>query len=122
MTNSVRSVLVIGGGVAGPALGVFLKRAGLTPVLYEAYSHSHGVGGGLGLGPNGMRVLDALGVADNLRTHARQIDAYRFRNERGSVLAAFNLDATRRFGQPMLALSRADVAEAVTRQAQREGV
>src|SRR5947209_7001462 len=115
MTNIVRSVLVIGGGVAGPALGVFLKRAGLEATVFEAYPESHGLGGGLGLGPNGVRVLAALGVAHEVQAHARQIDAYRFRNARGSVLAAFDLDARRRFGQPMLALSRAGVAEAVTR-------
>lgn len=122
MTNNVRNVLVVGGGVAGPALGLFLERAGISATVFEAYPESHGMGGGLGLGPNGVRVLDALGVADNLETHACPIATYRFRNDRGSVLAAFDLDAERRFGQPMLALPRAGVAEAVTREARRQGV
>jgi len=111
MTNTVRSVLIVGGGGAGPEQGVFLKRAGIASTVFEAYPRSRGVGGGLGLGPNGVRVLDALGVADEVRAHAGTILSYRFRNDRGSVLAAFDLEAERRFGQPMLGLSRAAVAD-----------
>jgi 2-polyprenyl-6-methoxyphenol hydroxylase-like FAD-dependent oxidoreductase len=103
-------------------LGVFLKRAGIPSTVFEAHPRSHGVGGGLGLGPNGVRVLDALGVADSVRAHAGAIQSYRFRNHRGSVLAAFDLDAEQRFGQPMLGASRAAVAEAVEREAHRAGV
>src|SRR3954454_3215302 len=125
MTNTVRNhgrVLIVGGGVAGPALGVFLQRAGIRATVFEAYPQSHGAGGGLGLGPNGVRVLHALGVADDLEAHASQIDAYRFRNDSGSLLAAFDLDARQRFGYPMLGLARATVAEAGMRQGPRQGV
>lgn len=36
-TNSSPRVLVIGGGVAGCVAALFLRRLGLTPVVFEAY-------------------------------------------------------------------------------------
>ena len=85
----------------------------------------------IGLGRSARRgySLDDIGIVPSRRTRdvdvvslTWQIDAYRFRNERGGVLAAFDLDARRRFGQPILGLARAAVAEAVEREAQRQGV
>ena len=35
-TMSKHKVLIIGGGVAGPALALFLQRAGIESALYEA--------------------------------------------------------------------------------------
>jgi 2-polyprenyl-6-methoxyphenol hydroxylase-like FAD-dependent oxidoreductase len=99
-------VLIIGGGVAGPALALFLKRAGIPCVLYEAYPFVQGVGGGLGLAPNGMKVLAALGLADTLRARATTICTYAFRNDRGATLATYPIEAAE-YGQPMVATSRA---------------
>jgi 2-polyprenyl-6-methoxyphenol hydroxylase-like FAD-dependent oxidoreductase len=59
-------VLIIGGGVAGPALALFLKKARISSAVYEAYGPGGEIGGGLGLAPNGMNVLAVLGLADTL--------------------------------------------------------
>lgn len=62
---SKRKVLVIGGGVAGPALALFLQRAGLEAAIYEAGSvaDSH-AGAFLNVASNGTDVLQTLGLAD----------------------------------------------------------
>ena len=60
-------VLIVGGGIAGSALALFLRKAGLSSAVYEAYGESERIGGGLGLAPNGMNVLAELGLAEVLR-------------------------------------------------------
>jgi 2-polyprenyl-6-methoxyphenol hydroxylase-like FAD-dependent oxidoreductase len=56
-------VLIIGGGIAGPVAAMALQRAGLEPVLFEAYGRgSDGVGSFLTLAANGLAALDVLDI------------------------------------------------------------
>lgn len=58
-----RKALIIGGGVAGPAVALFLKRAGLDVEVFEARSTAEeDAGFFLNLAPNGMNVLKTLGI------------------------------------------------------------
>jgi 2-polyprenyl-6-methoxyphenol hydroxylase-like FAD-dependent oxidoreductase len=112
MNGTSPQVLIIGVGVAGPALALFLKKARISCALYEAYPFVQGVGGGLGLAPNGMKVLAALGLADTLKARATAISTYAFRNGTGATLASYSIDSAE-YGQPMVAMSRALLFEAL---------
>jgi len=114
-------VLIVGGGVAGPALALFLQKAGLSCALYEAHSYREGVGGGLGLAPNGMSVLAALGLADKLRAGASTITRFDFRNARGSRLGSVPMDPSA-YGQPMMAMSRALLFETLAEEVRARGL
>jgi FAD-dependent urate hydroxylase len=63
--NAVKSAAIIGGGIAGAAAALALDKAGVTPVVYEAYpGTAEGVGAFLTVATNGidaLRVLDAAG-------------------------------------------------------------
>lgn len=53
--------LIIGGGIAGPVAAMALRRAGLEPVIFEAYGRgSDGVGAFLTLADNGLAALGLL--------------------------------------------------------------
>lgn len=66
--RKVRTALVVGGGVAGPVTAMALHKAGIEATVYEAYPpDSVGIGGGLGLAPNGLAALDIVGAADAVR-------------------------------------------------------
>ncbi|HEX6968479.1 MAG TPA: NAD(P)/FAD-dependent oxidoreductase [Micromonosporaceae bacterium] len=58
-----RTALIIGGGIAGPATAIALRKAGIDPVVYEAHpTRAHDVGVFLILASNGieaLRVIDA---------------------------------------------------------------
>jgi 2-polyprenyl-6-methoxyphenol hydroxylase-like FAD-dependent oxidoreductase len=43
--------LIIGSGIAGRALSLFLKKVGISSTVYEAYPYMQGVGGGLNSRP-----------------------------------------------------------------------
>jgi 2-polyprenyl-6-methoxyphenol hydroxylase-like FAD-dependent oxidoreductase len=50
MSASIHA-LIIGGGIADPAVALFLKKAGISAAVYEAYPYTEGVGGGSTLHP-----------------------------------------------------------------------
>jgi 2-polyprenyl-6-methoxyphenol hydroxylase-like FAD-dependent oxidoreductase len=66
--SKTRSALIIGGGIAGPVTALALRKAGIEATVYEAYPpESVGIGGGLGLAPNGLAALELVGAADAVR-------------------------------------------------------
>jgi 2-polyprenyl-6-methoxyphenol hydroxylase-like FAD-dependent oxidoreductase len=56
--------LIIGGGIAGPALALLLKKAGTISEVYEAHRCLKEVGGGFTIAPNRMNVLEEIDLAD----------------------------------------------------------
>ena len=61
--NMTKRALIIGGGIAGTVTAMALRKAGLDPVVYEAYDRgSDGVGAFLTLAENGLAALSVLDV------------------------------------------------------------
>ncbi len=61
--KAMKRVLVIGGGIAGPAVAMFLRRAGIEATVYEAHEGPRDYEGlFLNVASNGLRVLQALGI------------------------------------------------------------
>jgi salicylate hydroxylase len=56
--------IVVGGGIGGTAAAVALARAGLDVQVYEQAQHLAEVGAGVSLAPNGLRMLERLGVGE----------------------------------------------------------
>ncbi|GIF17617.1 2-polyprenyl-6-methoxyphenol hydroxylase-like FAD-dependent oxidoreductase [Actinoplanes tereljensis] len=62
--NRVRTVAVIGGGIAGPVAALALRKAGIEATVYESHpTTADGVGGTIAIAPNGMAALDIVGAA-----------------------------------------------------------
>ena len=85
MTNARRAI-VIGGGIAGPAVAMFLARAGVEPVVAEAYRRVEGIGGGFQIAPNGLRVLTELGLRESVLAAGSACSDFAFRNHHGKVI------------------------------------
>jgi 2-polyprenyl-6-methoxyphenol hydroxylase-like FAD-dependent oxidoreductase len=84
--NTPRRALVIGAGIAGPAVSLFLARAGIEPVVFEAHPRTEDVGGGFQIAPNGLRVLSQLGLADALLAQGHACSDMAFRNHQGRLI------------------------------------
>jgi salicylate hydroxylase len=70
---TVRAV-VVGGGIGGTATAVALGRAGIDVHVYEQARELTEVGAGVSLAPNGLRMLDRLGVSEEVaRLGARHV-------------------------------------------------
>ncbi len=66
--------VVVGGGIGGTAAAVALARAGIDVAVYEQAERLGEVGAGVSLAPNGLRMLDRLGVAAGIeRLGARHV-------------------------------------------------
>lgn len=76
-SSAVPRVAIIGAGIAGPALAVLLQsRLGWIPHVFESADALREVGAGISLAPNGMRVLESLGLADYLVNKASIINKW----------------------------------------------
>ncbi|KAI0639948.1 FAD/NAD-P-binding domain-containing protein [Trametes polyzona] len=59
-------VAIVGGGVCGLTCAVALQKAGVSVQLFEAAAAFGEIGAGIGIGPNAVRVLRALGLLDDV--------------------------------------------------------
>ena len=122
-TNGFKGhVLIIGGGIGGNSLALFLKKAGITSTVYEAYAYKDAVGGGLGLAPNGMNVLAALGLAETVQERGTLNVENCFYNERGRILARYKNGTVKQYGQPGVSLTRASLHDILTEAAKKQGI
>jgi 2-polyprenyl-6-methoxyphenol hydroxylase-like FAD-dependent oxidoreductase len=85
------SAIVIGGGIAGPALSLFLQRRGIEPQCFEAHHEPATIGGGFQIAPNGIRVLSALGLAERVAAAGAPSSEFCFRNHHGRVIGGFDM-------------------------------
>jgi 2-polyprenyl-6-methoxyphenol hydroxylase-like FAD-dependent oxidoreductase len=63
---AVRTVLVVGGGIAGTAVAAFLADAGISVDLVEITPEPSPLGSGITLQGNALRVFGQLGVLDQI--------------------------------------------------------
>ena len=59
--------VVVGGGIGGIAAAVAMARAGIDVQLHEQAQQLAEVGAGVSLAPNGLRMLERLGVGEQVR-------------------------------------------------------
>ena len=57
---------MVGGGIGGAAAALALARAGIDVRVYEQAQQLTEVGAGVSLAPNGLRMLERLGVGDEV--------------------------------------------------------
>src|SRR5262245_29055150 len=70
-------ILIAGGGIGGLALALALAHGGRTSIVLEQRTAFVTAGAGIQLGPNGVRALQRLGVADALRPRVGEPEAIR---------------------------------------------
>src|SRR5882762_11656637 len=88
--------IVIGGG----------KKAGVTSTIYEAHPRLEDVGGGFTIAPNGMNVLEEVGVADSIASSGALVSEFCFRDHRGKVLARYPAGNVEKYRWPSVAILR----------------
>lgn len=86
-TSTDKKALIVGCGIVGPVLAMFLQRAGIDAVVYEGRPEPDDEAGYfLNLAPNGVAVLDTLDIKDEVIGHGAPTTSIVFLNHRGKQL------------------------------------
>lgn len=104
--------LIVGGGIAGLAVGLGLARVGKPSHIFEKALSFDEIGAGLQLGPNAVRALRYLGAWDAVAPHCVAPAEIHVRDGlSGNILQRVRLGAEfeNRFGAPYRVAHRADL-------------
>jgi salicylate hydroxylase len=109
-------VLIVGAGIGGLTAALALRQAGVDAYVYEQAAVLREVGAGLLIGPNAVKVLHHLGLAEALRSVVvipLSLDSRDWQD--GSVLVRMPLAdvAVARWGAPAYNVHRADLHDAL---------
>lgn len=119
----VRPMLIAGGGIGGLAAALALAKAGVRSRVLERKAVFEEAGAGIQIGPNGVAVLRAIGVAGVLAPMAGVPGELEVRDGiRGTKLATMPLgdQIEARHGAPYWTVHRADLHAALLAVAQRD--
>jgi 2-polyprenyl-6-methoxyphenol hydroxylase-like FAD-dependent oxidoreductase len=122
MSKRARKAIIIGAGIAGPVTAILLKKAGIDAQVFEAWPYATGSGGGLQIAPNGMHVLAAIGLADEIISLGSIAESFEFYSQSGARLGSVNRNMKQRFGQPAVNMRRATLNQAIVNKAWCENV
>ena len=106
------TILVIGGGIAGLATAIALRRQGIDAQVYERATVLREVGAGLSLWRNALLALDALGIGDACRALSAPYMGAALRRWDGRVLVSpAESELKRLVGEVGLVLHRATLLQ-----------
>ncbi len=114
-----KKVVVVGAGIGGLTAAVALHRSGHEVQVFERARQLGEVGAGLQLGPNAVRIVEALGLGQELhRLAAEPTERVSLKWDTGEqrVREPYKGVMRQRFGAPYLMAHRADVHNLLMRQ------
>ncbi len=105
-------ILIAGGGIGGLASAIALARGGQASIVLERQAEFNAAGAGIQIGPNGVRALQRLGLADALQPLVGVPEAIVVHDgASGQVLARLPLGnwIRQRYGAPYWVAHRGDL-------------
>lgn len=119
-------VIVAGGGIAGAAVALFLSHLNVHVTILESRpcrptTHEGGI---IMLGPNGMNVLQGLGLADKLlqRDSGLQVSHITFNDDNGQLIGHVPQGSVERHGFLSTVILRWDIHEVLLDEVERKGL
>ena len=105
------SVTVVGAGIGGPVVAMYLKWAGFEVSLVEARaSEAEAEGAFLGMAPNGMSALEPLGLARVVAARGHAVSAFELTNGAGRLLGRIDRGSdAERLGHALTMIRRGEL-------------
>jgi salicylate hydroxylase len=111
VTDRRLRVAIVGGGIGGLTAAIALSRKGVDVQVLEQAEAIRRVGASIDLGPNAVRLLDALEIAGARRVGVRPdaIELLRWNDDAVLVRTPHGAEAEAAFGAPLLDFFRPDL-------------
>ncbi|QNE20591.1 monooxygenase [Kribbella qitaiheensis] len=108
---TTKTVLISGAGVGGPTLAYWLARHGFRPTVVERSAGLRSSGNPVDVRGPAVRVVQQMGVMEQLRQAATSVTALSFVNDGGREVGRVNLRAMQRAGRSQeVEVTRTDLA------------
>ncbi len=124
MTLKDQEISIIGAGIGGLATATALAQKGARVRVFEQAEGLGEVGAGLQISPNGVAVLEGLGLREAAARVANTPEAVVLRDYRGGevVRLPMGASAVARYGRPYWQFHRADLLAVLEQGARQAGV
>ena len=99
-------VAIIGGGLSGLSLALFLKQHNVQCTIYELRSPDATAAGALMLSPNALRSLDSIGLYDRIKREGWHFRAGSFRNNNHEFIDSYEFGNADKYGYDCLRVYR----------------
>jgi 2-polyprenyl-6-methoxyphenol hydroxylase-like FAD-dependent oxidoreductase len=117
VSEKKKKALIIGSGIAGPAVALFLKRAGIESEIFEARQTDEGYS--LSLSCNGVAVLKMLSLDGQAFTQGSPVSKWSMWNSKGKYLGGGSFTAG---GIKSVFIKRASLGAMLSSEAERQGI
>lgn len=115
MSKTKPAIAIIGAGLGGSAAAALLQKQGFNVTVYEQAPAFARLGAAIHLGPNLVKVLRLLGLAEGFMNNCVSMTRWTSRKwNTGEYLLDYEIDGDNRFGAPYLQAHRGDFHSAVT--------
>ena len=98
------------------------KEGSILPSIYELRQEGDNRGANIALAPNGLRVLDHVGIYDQIRTKGFNFESVTTYNARGQHLGSFLNGSRRYYGYPALRIHRSLVHQGLLDKVKEQGI
>ena len=118
-------VIVVGAGIGGSALALSLEQLGIDYLLLEQAPTFEEVGAGIQLSPNGTKILEQLGIGEELKAFSTEPDFHKYTVwDTGEIVLKTPLKPKVRsaYGHAYFHAHRADLIDALTARLNRDRV
>jgi len=123
MNRPGRKALIIGFGIAGPIVALFLQRAGIEAEIYEARASSTDYGGlFLNTACNGLGVLKTLGLDEQVSRKGSPIPRMVIWSGNGKRLGEVRNGARAEVGAPSINILRSRLHQVLREEAERRRI
>lgn len=122
MSTLTTAVAIIGAGLSGLTLALALHRQNIPCIIYESREASLDIGGAIMLSPNALKILDALGVYDNIAPLGYHFEKLYFRSDDDKPVDTFDFGSEAKHGYKALRIYRHELISVLVSMVRDAGI